>query len=130
MIVGIGTDLVGVRRFAAAVERSPGLVERVFTAAERTTPDGRPRRTASLAARFAAKEATVKALGAPAGYLLTDCEVVSGPGGRPALRLSGALAAAAEAGGVSAWHVSLTHDADLAAAIVVAEARARQDDRP
>ncbi|MCP2260193.1 holo-[acyl-carrier protein] synthase [Streptoalloteichus tenebrarius] len=130
MIVGIGTDLVGVRRFAAAVERSPGLVERVFTAEERTTSDGRPRRTASLAARFAAKEATVKALGAPPGYLLTECEVVSGADGRPTLRLSGALAAAARAVGVTSWHVSLTHDADLAAAIVVAEARAGQDDAP
>jgi len=123
VIVGVGTDLVGVRRFAAALERSPGLLERIFTPAERVTSSGAPRRPESLAARFAAKEAAVKVLGAPRGYRFTECEVVSTPDGRPTLRVSGVLAAAAAASGVTTWHVSLTHDAELAAAIVVAERR-------
>ncbi|WP_253770943.1 holo-ACP synthase [Goodfellowiella coeruleoviolacea] len=121
MIVGIGTDLVGVRRFAAVLDRTPGLAARVFSEQERLTTGGSPRSAASLAARFAAKEAAVKAMGAPPGYRLRDCEVVTGPGGRPQLRLAGVLAEAAASQGVLTWHVSLTHDADLAAAIVVAE---------
>ena len=123
MIVGIGTDLVSISRFAAALRRTPALAERLFTPAERAGPDGQPRSTASLAARFAAKEAAAKAVGAPAGYQLADCEVVSGPGGRPELRIGGRLAQVAAERGVSAWHVSLTHDAGAAVAFVVAERR-------
>ena len=61
MIVGIGTDLVSISRFAAALRRTPALAERLITPAERAGPDGQPRSTASLAARFAAKEAAAKA---------------------------------------------------------------------
>jgi holo-[acyl-carrier protein] synthase len=121
VIVGIGTDLVGVRRFEAALARSPALVDRIFAEAERVTQSGRPRRVASLAARFAAKEAAAKALGAPRGYGFHDCQVLTGADGRPSLRISGMLAEVSQRRGVTAWHVSLTHDADLAAAIVVAE---------
>jgi holo-[acyl-carrier protein] synthase len=121
VIVGIGTDLVGVRRFEAALARSPGLADRIFAEAERVTPSGQPRRVASLAARFAAKEAAAKALGAPRGYGFHDCQVLTDPDGRPSLRISGVLAEVSQQRGVTAWHVSLTHDADLAAAIVVAE---------
>jgi holo-[acyl-carrier protein] synthase len=121
VIVGIGTDLVGVRRFAATLRRSPGLADRLFTPAERVTVSGHPRSARSLAARFAAKEAAAKALGAPAGYRFTDCEVVSEADGRPTLHVSGSLAQVAESRGVTAWHVSLAHDPDLASAFVVAE---------
>ncbi|MBE9375030.1 holo-ACP synthase [Saccharopolyspora sp. HNM0983] len=123
MLVGIGTDLVGVPRFAATLRRTPGLADRVFTPRERSRPDGSPRTGRSLAARFAAKEAAAKALGVPAGCRFLDCEVVPGADGRPELRISGALAAAARERGVVAWHVSLTHDADVAGAHVVAEGR-------
>ncbi len=116
MIVGIGTDLVGVARFAASLRRTPALADRLFTPGELAGP--RPVR--SLAARFAAKEAAAKALGVrDAGFL--DCEVVSEPDGRPGLRVTGSLAERARSSGVRQWHVSLTHDAELASAFVVAE---------
>lgn len=121
MIVGIGTDLVGVRRFAAILARTPGFARRVFTDAEQVTASGAPRSAVSLAARFAAKEAAGKALGAARTARFLDCEVVITESGQPTLRVSGALAEAAARRGVRSWHVSLTHDADLAAAIVVAE---------
>ena len=121
MIAGIGTDIVGVRRFAAILARTPGFAARVFTAAEQLTGSGAPRSAESLAARFAAKEAAGKALGAPKVARFLDCEVLVDADGRPSLRVSGALAEAAHRCGVTAWHVSLTHDADIAAAIVVAE---------
>ena len=121
MIVGVGTDVVGVPRFERSLRRTPGLLTRVFTEAERVTAAGRPRRAHSLAARFAAKEAAAKALGAPRGWRWHDAEVISGPDGRPTLHVTGCLASVAGERGVTAWHVSLTHDADLAAAIVVAE---------
>jgi holo-[acyl-carrier protein] synthase len=121
MIVGIGTDVVGVPRFAAILMRTPGFAERVFTDAERVSASGGTRSPVSLAARFAAKEAAAKALGVPRAAQFRDCEVVVDGTGRPSLRVTGALGDAAEQLGVTAWHVSLTHDADLAAAIVVAE---------
>lgn len=121
VIIGIGTDLVGVPRFAAALHRTPELVERLFGVAERNRPDGMPRAARSLAARFAAKEAAAKALGVPAGTSFTDCVVCSAPDGRPTLHVTGGLAASAADRGVARWHVSLTHDADLASAVVLAE---------
>jgi holo-[acyl-carrier protein] synthase len=121
VIVGVGTDLVGVRRFETALLRTPTLRDRLFSHAERHTASGAPRSVASLAARFAAKEAAVKALGAPAGYRLLDCEVVAAAEGRPSLRMTGVLAEASGTLGVRTWHVSLTHDAGIAAAIVIAE---------
>ena len=75
----------------------------------------------SLAARFAAKEALAKALGAPRGLSWTDAEVVTGPDGRPELKVSGTVADAAVRQGVRRWHVSLSHDGDLATAVVIAE---------
>ncbi len=122
MIIGVGTDLVGVPRFAATLRRTPALAERLFTRSELVTADDRPRSARSLAARFAAKEAAAKALGAPRGYRFTDCEVVPETGGRPALRVSGVLAGVAGEYGVTTWHVSLTHDAEVASAFVIAEA--------
>lgn len=121
MIIGIGTDLVGVARFDRSLRRTPGLAPRLFTAAEQVVGSGAPRRVESLAARFAAKEAAAKAIGAPKGCDWHDAEVVPDADGRPLLRVTGKLAVAAEALGVTHWHLSLTHDADLAAAMVVAE---------
>lgn len=122
MIVGVGTDLVGVPRFAAVLRRTPGVADRVFTAAERLTSSGRARSTESLAARFAAKEAAAKAIGAPVGYRFVECEVSAAASGRPELHVSGLLGRHAQRLGVTRWHVSLTHDAELAAATVIAEA--------
>ncbi|TDC27752.1 holo-ACP synthase [Micromonospora sp. 15K316] len=121
MIVAVGIDVVLVDRFARALERTPLLAERLFTEAERYTRSGGPRLPESLAARFAAKEAVAKALGAPAGLNWHDCEIVPDPGGRPWLTVSGTVAAAAVERGINHWHLSLSHDGGIASAMVVAE---------
>lgn len=115
MIVGVGIDVVDVARFEATLDRTPALRERLFTALEQQ------RAIASLAARFAAKEALAKALGAPGGLHWTDAEVVSGADGRPHLALAGTVQARADALGVGHVHVSLSHDAGIASAVVVLE---------
>lgn len=120
-IVGIGIDVVPVARFAAALERSPRLAERLFTATERASGTGAVRGAESLAARFAAKEALAKALGAGGGMLWTDAEVVIDDAGRPSLSVRGTVAARADSLGVTSWHVSLSHDGGIAAATVIAE---------
>ena len=117
MIVGIGVDVVALQRFEALLQRSPALLERLFCADERALA---PR---SLAARFAAKEAVAKALGAPGDLRWHDCEVVTAPSGRPSILARGTVAARAAALGVDQWHLSLTHDGDSAIAMVVAESR-------
>ncbi len=122
MIVGVGLDVVLVERFARALERTPLLVDRLFTDGERLTVSGNPRSPESLAARFAAKEAVAKALGAPGGLRWHDCEIVADPDGRPWLTVSGTVAAVATERGVNRWHLSLSHDGGIASAVVIAEA--------
>jgi len=121
VIVGIGIDVVNVPRFAATLHRTPGLRDRLFTVEERTTEAGHPRTETSLAARFAAKEAVAKALGAPQGMAWHDCEVIGDSDGRPWIRTSRTVAAQAAEQGVGRWHLSLTHDGDVAIAYVIAE---------
>ena len=115
MIVGVGIDVVDVARFEQTLARTPGLRTRLFT------PGERERSVASLAARFAAKEALAKALGAPAGLHWTDAEVMSADDGRPHLTLSGSVAAHARELGATQVHVSMSHDAGIASAVVVLE---------
>jgi holo-[acyl-carrier protein] synthase len=115
MIVGVGIDVVDVTRFGETLERTPGLLDRLFTDEERSLPLN------SLAARFAAKEALAKALGAPVGLNWQDATVRRGDDGRPHLLISGTVESRAEALGVHAWHVSLSHDAGIASAVVIAE---------
>jgi holo-[acyl-carrier protein] synthase len=115
VIVGIGVDIVDISRFEAALSRTPALAHRLFAESERAAPP------ASLAARFAAKEAVAKALGAPPGLRWTDVEVVHDPAGRPALEVRGTVAQAAGQQGVRRWHLSLSHDAGASIAMVVAE---------
>ncbi len=115
MIVGVGIDVVDVQRFAATLVRTPALRERLFTTSELTRP------MASLAARFAAKEALAKALGAPSGLQWTDAEIDSDETGRPRLTMSGSVASRADQVGASHVHVSLSHDAGIASAIVILE---------
>ncbi|WP_190134804.1 holo-ACP synthase [Streptomyces longispororuber] len=121
MIIGVGIDVAEIDRFAVSLERTVGMRERLFVAEELYLPSGEPRGVASLAARFAAKEALAKALGAPAGLRWTDAEVYVEESGQPRLRVSGTVAARAEALGVRGWHVSLSHDAGVASAVVIAE---------
>ncbi|MFJ9035399.1 holo-ACP synthase [Streptomyces sp. NPDC102406] len=120
-IIGVGIDVAEIERFAASLERTPGLADRLFLADELTLPSGERRGIASLAARFAAKEAVAKALGAPAGLRWTDAEVYVEESGQPRLRVTGTVAARAAALGVAGFHVSLSHDAGVASAVVVAE---------
>jgi holo-[acyl-carrier protein] synthase len=115
MASGIGIDLLEIDRMERALERYPRLAERVFTEAEREYAAARARPGRHLAARFAAKEAVVKALGLTGGFGLSEIEVVAGE--PPAVRLSGR---AAEAGRGLDLDVSLTHSRDFAAAIAVA----------
>jgi holo-[acyl-carrier protein] synthase len=121
MIVGVGIDVVPVERFAEALRRTPSLAARLFTASEQVTPSGGHRTAESLAARFAAKEALAKALGAPGGMLWTDAEVTTDEYGRPHLSVTGTVAARAKELGVTHWHVSLSHDGGIASATVIAE---------
>src|SRR5574339_369800 len=101
MILGVGIDVVDVGRFEEALERTPTLRERLFTEQERERP------LASLAARFAAKEALAKALGAATG--------------NPQFEIRGSVLARAEKLGATSVHVSLSHDAGIASAVVVLE---------
>ena len=121
MIVGVGIDVVPVARFTAALRRTPNLRDRLFTPAELVTHSGAPRSPQSLAARFAAKEALAKALGAPGGMNWTDAEVRTDDAGRPSLAVWGTVAAVADSLGVTRWHLSLSHDGGVAAATVIAE---------
>jgi holo-[acyl-carrier protein] synthase len=122
-VVGVGIDVVPVARFAETLQRTPSLAARLFTAAELVTASGAPRTPESLAARFAAKEALAKAVGAGGGMLWTDAEVSVDEAGRPSLAVRGTVAARAASLGVTHWHVSLSHDGGVAAATVIAEAR-------
>lgn len=120
-MVGIGIDAVEIDRFRQALARRPHLARRVFTDAEQAygarSSDPAPR----LAARWAAKEAVMKALGVGLGaFAFCDVEVVSEPSGAPVLVLRGAAADLADRQGVSYWRLSLTHTASLAGAVAVA----------
>ncbi|MEO7129870.1 MAG: holo-ACP synthase [Dermatophilaceae bacterium] len=115
MIIGVGIDVVDIERFAQTLERTPALRERLFTAEEGELGID------SLAARFAAKEALAKSLGAPGGMHWTDARVVQDAHGKPSLEVGGTVQARANDLGVDVFHVSLSHDAGIASAVVIAE---------
>jgi holo-[acyl-carrier protein] synthase len=115
-MAGIGIDLLEIERMERALERHPRLAERVFTDGEREYAAQRARPGRHLAARFAAKEAVVKALGLSGGFGFRDIEVVAGE--PPTVRLSGRAAEAAQGLDVQ---ISLTHSRDNAAAVALAE---------
>ena len=122
MLVGVGIDLTPVDRIARLLGRYAGrFEEKVFTPGERAYCRGRGSVAEHFAARFAAKEATLKALGVPSGLSWHELEVVSGAGGKPELVLHGAAARAMAALGVVRLHLSLTHAGGQAAAVVIAE---------
>ena len=115
MIIGVGIDVVDIGRFDESLSRTPAMRERLFTTAEQQRP------LASLAARFAAKEALAKALGAPTGMNWLDAEIVNEASGRPQFEIRGTVLARADDLDVSSVHVSLSHDAGIASAVVVLE---------
>jgi len=111
---GVGIDLLEIDRLERALERYPRLAERVFTRAERDYAEARARPGRHLAARFAAKEAVVKALGLGGGFGLGQIEVVAGE--PPVVRLSGRVADTAAGRRID---LSLTHSRDFAAAVAI-----------
>src|SRR5689334_7584760 len=115
MTVGVGVDVVDIARFQASLDRTPALRARLFTPAEADLP------VESLAARFAAKEALAKALGAPGNLAWHDAEVVSLPSGQPVLELRGTVLARAEELGVTRSFLSLSHDGGVAVAFLTLE---------
>jgi holo-[acyl-carrier protein] synthase len=120
-VIGLGIDAVDIGRFREVLARRPGMEARLFTPGERRYAAGLVDPTPSLAARFAAKEAVMKALGVGLGaFGWQDVEVVRLAGGQPSLVMTGAAAALASDQGVGNWRISLTHTAALAEAVVAA----------
>ena len=115
MIIGTGIDLVDIPRFERTLERTPRLLERLFAPSERGL------RLPSLAARYAAKEALIKTLGGSDGVHWTEIEIASEPSGRPHFVLSGSTADVIAERGITRLHLTMSHDAGLATAFVVAE---------
>lgn len=124
MILGIGTDLVATDRLDRMVEQyGDRFLRRVFTRREVETAELRATLAQRLGTRFAAKEATMKALGTGwrEGVQFTQIEVRKHPTGRPELVLSGVARSRAEALGVTTIHLSLSHEANTAMAVVILE---------
>ncbi|MEY4422318.1 MAG: hypothetical protein RL581_856 [Actinomycetota bacterium] len=112
MIDGVGIDVVDIARFQESLERTPGLRDRLFTEGEKS------KGISSLAARFAAKEALAKALHVPAGLNWQDCEIINLENGRPVFLFHNQIAELIDGADV---HLSLSHDAGIASAMVVIE---------
>lgn len=120
-IVGIGIDAVDVARFRRSLERTPTMRERLFTADELADLASRSDPVPSLAARFAAREAVMKALGVGLGaFGFHEVWVRRAASGEPSLVVTGAAADLAAAAGVQRWHLTITHTATVAIACVVA----------
>ena len=129
MILGIGSDLIDIRRIERSLERyGERFVERIYTPVERARSERRRQRAASYAKRFAAKEACAKALGTglSRGVFWRDMGVVNLPGGKPTMQLTGGaakrLAALVPDGHRPAIHLTITDDFPLAQAFVIIEA--------
>jgi holo-[acyl-carrier protein] synthase len=123
MIVGTGVDVVDLARFERAVDRTPRLRARLFAESEQSvvpTPT-----TRSLAGRFAAKEAFIKALGGSDGVRWHDIRIVSDPDGNPSFDLDASLRRVVEQRGIDRFHLSISHDAGIAIAFVIAESDRR-----
>ena len=120
-VLGVGIDLVDVERFRTSLHRTPSMRERMFTAGERAYAETANDPAERYAARFAAKEAVMKAMGVGLGaFGFHDVEVLRAEGGQPSLRVIGAAELLAVERGVQAWQLSLTHTATSAGAVVVA----------
>jgi holo-[acyl-carrier protein] synthase len=118
---GIGIDAVDIERFRKLLVRRPNMRARLFTEAELSSLNGQKDDAASLAARFAVREATMKALGVGLGaFGFHDVSVVKHDSGAPHLLVTGKAQELAESQGVGGWHVSITHTDTVAMAVVAA----------
>ena len=118
-MIGLGIDAVSVRRFRDALDRTPNLRTRVFTSTELESLSGQVDSAPSLAVRFAAREATMKALGVGLGaFDLHDVSIRNSETGAPELIVTGRALELAQAQGVQSWLVSLSHTDDMAVAVV------------
>jgi holo-[acyl-carrier protein] synthase len=115
MIVGIGVDLVDISRFEDKVATTPKLLDRIFSAAESDAP------VKTLAGRFAAKEALIKAMGGSNGISWQEVEISKNDDGKPVIQTVGKTSETLKAAGVTNLHLSISHDAGMAVAMVVAE---------
>lgn len=123
-VVGIGVDAVEIDRFRQSLERTPGMRTRLFTDAELAYVAPKADPAPSLAARFAAREATMKALGVGLGaFGFHDVWVTRAESGEPSLVVEGRASELAAAAGVVRWHLSITHTDTVAIAYVVATGR-------
>jgi holo-[acyl-carrier protein] synthase len=121
-VIGIGIDLVDIERFRRSLERTPSMRTRLFTETELSYVAAQVDPVPSLAVRFAAREAVMKALGVGLGaFDFHDVWVERAASGRPSLSFAGRAAELAAAAGVVTWHLSLTHGDVMAAAYVVAD---------
>jgi holo-[acyl-carrier protein] synthase len=120
-IIGIGVDAVDLDRFAVMLERTPSTRDRIFTIEEQNYAAKFVNPVPNLAARFAAREATMKALGVGLGaFDLHDVWIRNEASGRPVLEVEGGARVLAQEAGITEWSVSLTHSATIAIAYVVA----------
>ena len=122
-IVGLGVDVCEIDRMERALARHPTMRERVFTPEERAYCDGKARPAESYAARFAAREAVIKALGGYRGKRWQDVSVSRHPSGAPSVVLTGNAKVRADANGISQVLISFTHERSLSVAFAVAVAR-------
>ncbi|MEJ2368895.1 MAG: holo-ACP synthase [Acidobacteriota bacterium] len=129
MILGLGIDLVRIERLRKAVKRHPAILDRLFTPGEQEMCLSRKDSDSSLAARFAAKEAFLKAVGTGwgRGMKWTDIEVAGGGGQAPSLVLHGEAEVLVRRMGAGAGHLSLAHDGGVACAVVVLEKESAED---
>ena len=122
-LLGLGIDSVDIERFADVLARRPAMALRLFSDGERSYAGSLSDPIPSLAARFAVKEAVMKALGVGLGaFDWVDVEVARRTGGAPGLVVTGRAAALAAERGVAGWHVSITHTRTVASAAVAAVA--------
>jgi holo-[acyl-carrier protein] synthase len=121
-VIGIGVDVVDVERFRTALARTPSMRERIFTPVELSYVAAKADPVPSLAARFAAREAVMKAMGLGLGaFGFHDVWVEVLTSGAPLLKVTGRAAGLADERGILRWHLSISHDGPVATAIVAAD---------
>lgn len=127
MIAGIGTDIVAISRIQRIIEKNPAFIRKVFTESEIAYCEKRANKAESFAARFAAKEALMKALGTGWAENISwqEIQVAVDDSGKPYLELSGVALKLAQALGAEIWHLSLSHEREYATAFVILEQGAK-----